>query len=99
AVCTPVGGRGDGAAFCLHVVKVLAQCEQARLGREIAALVAHAIPVRETMRLPSTRTSIRVRRKQSSASSGLQTTGSFSLNEVLRTMGTPVRSRKASIRR
>jgi hypothetical protein len=40
-----------------------------------------------------------VRRKQSNASTGLQTTGSFSLNEVFSTIGTPVRSRKASISR
>src|SRR5213079_1335934 len=42
---------------------------------------------------PRTRTSIRVRRKQSMASSGLQTTGSFSLKLVFSTMGTPVMSR------
>ena len=48
---------------------------------------------------PRTRTSILVRRKQSMASSGLQTTGSFSLKLVLSTIGTPVRSRKDSIRR
>jgi hypothetical protein len=41
---------------------------------------------------------MRVRRKQSSASLGWQTTGSFSLNEVLSTIGTPVRTRKASMR-
>src|ERR1700730_5859716 len=57
----------------------------------------HAL--RETMMSPMTRRSIRVRRKQSSASSGVHTTGSFSFNDVLSTIGTPVRSRKASIRR
>ncbi len=36
-----------------------------------------------------------VRRKQSSASSGLWTIGSFSLNEVLRSTGTPVAFSKA----
>ena len=46
---------------------------------------------------PRTSASILVRRKQSSASSGLQTTGSFSLNEVLSTIGTPVMSLKAAI--
>src|SRR5260370_31710660 len=40
---------------------------------------------------PRTRTSIWVRRKQSSASSGRQTMGSLSLKEVFRTTGTPVR--------
>src|SRR5215469_1017906 len=54
---------------------------------------------RSIVELPSTSTSIWVRRKQSRASSGLQTTGSFSLNEVLSTIGTPVSSRNASIRR
>ena len=48
---------------------------------------------------PMTSTSMLVRRKQSSASSGRQTTGSFSLNEVLSTIGTPVSSAKASISR
>ena len=41
--------------------------------------------------------SMLVRKKQSSASSGLQTTGSFSLKLVLSTMGTPVRAWKAEI--
>ena len=45
--------------------------------------------------LPRTSTSILVRRKQSSASAGRQTTGSFSLKEVLSTIGTPVMPRKA----
>jgi putative transposase len=39
-----------------------------------------------------------VRRKQSSASSGVQTIGSFSLNEVLSTIGTPVSSLNAAMR-
>ena len=41
--------------------------------------------------------SILVRRKQSRASSGRQTTGSFSLNDVFSTMGTPVKREKAWI--
>ena len=48
---------------------------------------------------PITSTSIRVRRKQSSASFGSHTTGSFSLNEVLSTIGTAVSSRKAAMSR
>jgi hypothetical protein len=48
---------------------------------------------------PITITSIRVRRKQSSASFGSHTTGSFSLNEVLSTIGTPVSLRKAGMSR
>ena len=40
---------------------------------------------------------MRVRRKQSRASAGVLTIGSFSLNEVLSTMGTPVRRSKAAI--
>ena len=51
--------------------------------------------IRLTSQSSTTSTSIRVRRKQSSASSGRQTTGSFSLNEVFSTIGTPVRSPKA----
>jgi hypothetical protein len=54
-------------------------------------------PVRDIITLPSTKRSIRVRRKQSSASCGRQTTGSFSLNDVLSSIGTPVRSVNASI--
>jgi hypothetical protein len=52
--------------------------------------------VRCTKMLPSTRTSIFVRRKHSSASTGRHTIGSFSLNDVLSTMGIPVISRKLS---
>src|ERR1700719_4269673 len=43
-------------------------------------------------KFPITSTSIWVRRKQSSASSGRQTMGSLSLNDVFSTTGTPVRS-------
>jgi hypothetical protein len=52
---------------------------------------------RSTKYDPNTRTSILVRRKQSRASSGRQTTGSFSLNDVLSTIGTPVSCLKVSI--
>lgn len=55
-------------------------------------------PPRLTTQSPKTSTSILVRKKQSSASSGRHTTGSFSLNEVLSTIGTPVSSRNALIR-
>jgi hypothetical protein len=54
---------------------------------------------RSSTKSPITKASISVRKKHSSASSGRQTTGSFSLNEVLSTIGTPVRSRKHSMRR
>ena len=51
----------------------------------------HILPLssRDIVTSPITRRSILVRRKQSSASAGLQTTGSFSLKDVLSTMGTP----------
>src|SRR5262249_49673121 len=55
------------------------------------------LPRRAMITLPRTNLSIFVLRKQSKASSGLQTTGSFSLKDVLSTIGTPVRSRKLSI--
>src|SRR5712691_3707110 len=55
--------------------------------------------LRDTTKSPSTSTSIFVRIKQSSASSGRHTTGSFSLKEVFNTMGTPVSELNASIRR
>ena len=48
---------------------------------------------------PSARTSICVRRKQSSPSSGRCTIGSFSLNEVFRSTGTPVSFSKVRISR
>src|ERR1700686_5467477 len=48
---------------------------------------------------PSTSRSIRVRRKQSSASAGVLTIGSVSFKEVLSTIGTPVRSSKARMSR
>ena len=47
----------------------------------------------------NTSISILVLKKQSSASAGRQTTGSFSLNEVFNTIGTPVKPRNASMRR
>lgn len=40
-----------------------------------------------------------LRKKPPSASCGEHTTGSFSLNDVLSTIGTPLASRKASISR
>jgi len=61
--------------------------------------LGHPQPVRATIVSPNTSTSIRVRKKHSKASTGLHTTGSFSLNEVFSTIGTPVRSTKASISR
>src|SRR5216684_1592751 len=48
---------------------------------------------------PITSASMRVRKKQSSASSGRQTIGSLSLNDVFNTTGTPVKSRNALISR
>ena len=48
---------------------------------------------------PRTRTSIFVRRKHSMASSGRQTIGSLSLNEVFSTTGTPVRFPNSRISR
>ena len=42
-----------------------------------------------TTQLPKYKTSIRVFKKQSIACRGVQTTGSFSLNEVFSTTGTP----------
>src|ERR1700722_2797380 len=54
---------------------------------------------RRTTKSPSTKASIRVLRKQSNASSGVHTTGSFSLKDVLSTIGTPVSSEKAWISR
>ena len=53
--------------------------------------------LRRTIQFPMTSTSIFVRKKQSKASSGLHTTGSFSLNDVFNTIGTPVKSLKALI--
>src|SRR5262249_28766223 len=52
---------------------------------------------REMTMFSMTSQSIFVLRKQSSASCGLQTTGSFSLNAVLSTIGPFVRARKLSI--
>ena len=53
--------------------------------------------LRAIITLPKTNLSILVLRKQSNASSGLQTTGSFSLKDVLSSIGIPVSSRKLSI--
>ena len=47
---------------------------------------------------PSTSASIRVRWKQSIASAGVQTIGSFSLKLVLSNTGMPVRRSKAEIK-
>ena len=48
----------------------------------------------EMILFPMTSRSIFVLRKQSNASCGLQTTGSFSLKDVFRTIGTPVSAQK-----
>jgi hypothetical protein len=52
---------------------------------------------RVTRKSPNTSASIFVRKKQSIASSGRQTIGSLSLNDVFSTTGTPVKSRNAEI--
>ena len=52
---------------------------------------------RRTTQFPRYKTSIRVFTKQSIASRGVHTMGSFSLNEVLSTTGTPVSSWKSEI--
>ena len=56
-------------------------------------------PWRRISTSPRTSRSMRVRRKQSRAWAGVQTIGSFSLKEVLSTIGTPVRSAKERISR
>src|SRR5438045_9596219 len=48
----------------------------------------------ERKKLPRTSTSIFVRKKQSSASSGQQTTGPFTLKAVFKTSGMPARWQK-----
>ena len=55
--------------------------------RHASRLTAAGCP---TSRLPSTSHSTSVRRKQLMASSGVQTIGSFTLNEVFSSTGTPV---------
>src|SRR5579863_2760995 len=50
-------------------------------------------------KLPKTKTSILVRSKQAKASSGRQTIGSLSLNDVFSKTGTPVKSPKARMSR
>src|SRR5436305_7414777 len=74
------------------------QAEDGIRDADVTGVQTCALPIsgsgrRSTTWSPSTSMSIRVRRKHSSASSGRQTTGSFSLNEVLSTIGTPVRAR------
>ena len=54
---------------------------------------------RRIIRSPITKQSICVLRKQSRAFLGAQTAGSFSLNEVLRTIGIILRAQKLSIKR
>ena len=61
---------------------------------------AHQSPQRRLITVdPMTMRSILVRRKQSSASAGVLTIGSFSLNEVLSTSGTPVMRSNSEINR
>src|SRR5579864_7625920 len=50
-------------------------------------------------KFPNTKTSILVRSKQAKASSGRQTIGSLSLNDVFSKTGTPVKSPKARMSR
>src|ERR1700730_19384 len=88
--------RHAAAEFRSDDVEVLAQDPEQRLLRldiDLASLAVDGERDHRSMNVsPRTRTSILVRRKQSIASSGLQTTGSFSLKLVLSTSGTPVMS-------
>ena len=61
-----------------------------RVVREEEAVEEDQLQPRRTIQWPITSRSIFVRRKQSSACAGVHTTGSFSLNDVLSTIGTPV---------
>ncbi len=76
-----------------HVRRVQARGCEVRVEESIDENDLH----RAMNQSPITSTSIFVRRKQSSASSGRQTTGSFSLNDVLSTIGTPLSAQNASI--
>src|SRR5947208_3282607 len=84
-------------------VQILAQHPQQRLVRRRLDFAFLAVDDQSDHRsikvYPRTSTSILVRSKQSIASSGLHTTGSFSLKLVLSTIGTPVMALNASIRR
>ena len=73
--------RDFDKALCLRILRTIYTPESGRY----------------TAQLPISKRSMLVRRKQSSASSGRQTTGSFSLNEVLRINGTEVIDPKAEI--
>ncbi len=74
----------------------------AALGEPLAAPGMRGVfifhPHRDRRKLPRTRASIWVVAKQCKASCGEQTIGSFSLNDVLRRSGMPVRRRNASIK-
>src|SRR5262245_1710476 len=67
--------------------------------RSVTCVRIHALGRLEITKSPITKKSIFVLRKQSRASFGLQTTGSFSLNEVFSTIGMPVSLRNSSIKR
>src|SRR5262249_45136632 len=96
-------GRDTTAELGADDVQILPQDpEQRVVGRRVvlAFLAVDGESNHRSMKVsPSTSTSILVRRKQSIASSGLHTTGSFSLKLVLSTIGTPVMALNASIRR
>lgn len=66
-------------------------------GFDLGAWLRHAPRSPTTTRFSITSTSMSARRKQLTASVGVQTMGSFSLNDVFSTTGTPVSSSKARI--
>ena len=83
------GERGQGPPRIQRPVAVAGRAR--RVGR-------HGAGARSSTCDPITSTSMCVRRKQSSASFGCRTIGSFSLNEVLSSMGTPLIRSNAVIR-
>jgi hypothetical protein len=86
----PASPQPCGVRSSLATKREMSRCHTERHSNKIST--TDQLPFLDITVSPSTRISIRVRRKQSSASSGWQTTGSFSLNDVLSSIGTPVRS-------
>src|SRR5262249_16254608 len=86
--------RNAAAQLRAENVQVLARDAEERVGGrriDLALLAVDEESDHRSMKVsPRTSTSILVRRKQSIASSGRHTTGSFSLKLVLSSIGTPV---------
>lgn len=90
------GGLNRAAAVMLRRIPLIVRCSRGRVSPDgVVGASAQVWEVRKTS--PINSASMPVRRNVSIAWAGVHTMGSLSLNDVLRTSGTPVRAKKREI--